>query len=108
MTSQSPWWRADIHQDRRPFLLARGAITRAVRRWFEDRGFTEEDFARYHPGGSLGRALLTRVSEIMRADAALPTVDESATAAIALKEGSKVEVGDRLTIGRWNVVVIAG
>ena len=36
------------------------------------------------------------------------TVDESATAAIALKEGSKVEVGDRLTIGRWNVVVIAG
>ena len=29
------------------------------------------------------------------------TVDESATAAIALKEGSKVEVGDRLTIGRW-------
>ena len=27
---------------------------------------------------------------------------------IALKEGSKVEVGDRLTIGRWNVVVIAG
>ena len=40
----------------------------------EDRGFTEEDFARYHPGGSLGRALLTRVSDIMRADAALPTV----------------------------------
>lgn len=37
------------------------------------------------------------------------TVDESATAAIGfLKEGSKVEVGDRLTIGRWNVVVIAG
>ena len=36
------------------------------------------------------------------------TVDESATAAIALKEGSKVEVGDRLTIGRWNVVVITG
>jgi len=36
------------------------------------------------------------------------TVDESATAAIALKEGSKVEVGDKLTIGRWNVVVIAG
>ena len=33
---------------------------------------------------------------------------KSATAAIALKEGSKVEVGDRLTIGRWNVVVIAG
>ena len=36
------------------------------------------------------------------------TVDESATAAIALKEGAKVAVGDKLTIGRWNVVVIAG
>ena len=45
MTSQSPWWRADIHQDRRPFLLARGAITRAARRWFEDRGFTEVEGA---------------------------------------------------------------
>lgn len=43
--SQSPWWRADIHQDRRPFLLARGAITRAVRRWFEDRDFTEVEGA---------------------------------------------------------------
>ena len=32
----------------------------------EARGFTEEDFARYHPGGSLGRALLTKVSDIMR------------------------------------------
>src|SRR5690606_10570076 len=35
----------------------------------EARGFTEEDFARFHPGGSLGRALLTRVSDIMRTDA---------------------------------------
>ena len=40
----------------------------------ESRGFTEEDFARFHPGGSLGRALLTRVSDIMRVDAELPTV----------------------------------
>ena len=51
----------------------------------EDRGFTEEDFARYHPGGSLGRALLTRVSDIMRADAALPTVPEAATVLAALQ-----------------------
>ena len=32
----------------------------------EARHFTREDFARSHPGGSLGRALLTRVSDIMR------------------------------------------
>lgn len=44
----------------------------------ESRGFTEEDFARFHPGGSLGRALLTRVSDIMRSDAELPTVSEDA------------------------------
>jgi arabinose-5-phosphate isomerase len=42
----------------------------------ESRGFTEKDFARYHPGGSLGRALLTLVSDIMRVDAELPTVSE--------------------------------
>lgn len=32
----------------------------------------------------------------------------NATAAIALKGGSKARVGDRPTIGRWNVFVIAG
>jgi len=40
----------------------------------EARGFTKEDFARYHPGGSLGRALLTRVADIMRTDDQFPTV----------------------------------
>ncbi len=44
----------------------------------ESRGFTEEDFAKFHPGGSLGRALLTRVADIMRKDVRLPTVDQSA------------------------------
>ena len=33
----------------------------------EARGFTEEDFARSHPGGSLGRRLLTRVKDVMHA-----------------------------------------
>ena len=32
------------------------------------RGFQPEDFARFHPGGSLGRKLLTRVSDVMRKD----------------------------------------
>lgn len=50
----------------------------------ESRGFTEEDFARFHPGGSLGRALLTRVSDIMRSDDALPTVAEDADVFAAL------------------------
>src|ERR1700710_1024213 len=37
----SPWWSPSRHADTRPFLTARGAITRAVRRWFEGQGFSE-------------------------------------------------------------------
>jgi len=59
----------------------------------EDRGFTEEDFARYHPGGSLGRALLTRVADIMRADAALPTVQNQATVLDALYAMNRARAG---------------
>lgn len=33
-----------------------------------ERGFKAEDFARFHPGGSLGRRLLTRVGDVMRRD----------------------------------------
>jgi arabinose-5-phosphate isomerase len=38
------------------------------------RGFREEDFARSHPGGSLGRKLLMHVSDLMRSGAAVPRV----------------------------------
>src|ERR1700720_4734642 len=37
----SPWWSAARHADRRPFLLARNAISKAVRAWFDEQGFTE-------------------------------------------------------------------
>jgi len=37
----APWWHPRRHADIRPFLTARAAITRALRRWFEARGFTE-------------------------------------------------------------------
>lgn len=59
----------------------------------EARGFGEEDFARYHPGGSLGRALLTRVSDIMRTDQALPTVPEAATVLEAIRAMREVRAG---------------
>ncbi|MEO8304473.1 MAG: KpsF/GutQ family sugar-phosphate isomerase [Betaproteobacteria bacterium] len=39
------------------------------------RGFCADDFARSHPGGSLGRRLLVRVSEVMHVDNTLPKVD---------------------------------
>jgi arabinose-5-phosphate isomerase len=38
------------------------------------RGFKEEDFARSHPGGALGRRLLTHVRDVMRKDGAIPAV----------------------------------
>jgi elongation factor P--(R)-beta-lysine ligase len=41
----SPWWDAAVHADRRPFLLARGRIKAAIRRWFEQQGFTEVETA---------------------------------------------------------------
>ena len=44
MTQNSPissWWSASRHADRRPFLTARAAITRAVRGLFEAQGFAE-------------------------------------------------------------------
>ena len=40
----------------------------------EARGFTEEDFARSHPGGALGRRLLLKVSDVMRQGDAIPKV----------------------------------
>jgi elongation factor P--(R)-beta-lysine ligase len=45
MQAASPFWRADIHQDRRPRLMARSAIVRAMRAWFEARGFVEVETA---------------------------------------------------------------
>jgi arabinose-5-phosphate isomerase len=38
------------------------------------RGFKEEDFAEFHPGGSLGRRLLTRVEDVMHSGEGLPLV----------------------------------
>jgi len=43
------------------------------------RGFHEQDFARSHPGGSLGRKLLMHVHDLMRAGAALPRVGPGAS-----------------------------
>jgi elongation factor P--(R)-beta-lysine ligase len=37
----SPWWSASRHRDRRPFLAARSAITKAIRAWFDEQGFVE-------------------------------------------------------------------
>jgi arabinose-5-phosphate isomerase len=64
----------------------------------ESRGFQKEDFARFHPGGSLGRSLLLKVDQIMRPATALaviaPTtpVVEAIQAMTAQRTGAAVVV----------------
>jgi arabinose-5-phosphate isomerase len=57
------------------------------------RGFTAEDFALSHPGGSLGRRLLLHVSDIMHKDERIPKVYENATVSQALLEMSEKGLG---------------
>ena len=39
----SPWWSPHRHADRKPFLMARAAITRKLRAWFDEQGFAEAE-----------------------------------------------------------------
>lgn len=57
------------------------------------RGFSVEDFARSHPGGSLGRRLLTHVSDVMRSGTEVPAVSHLATLADAVVEMSGKGMG---------------
>lgn len=57
------------------------------------KGFSAENFARSHPGGSLGRRLLTFVSDIMRSDTRIPMVHEDVMLSAALMEMSRKGVG---------------
>src|SRR6201994_2899316 len=62
----------------------------------ESRQFQHEDFARFHPGGSLGRKLLVRVKDLMRTDN-LPFIDDNA---------SFTEVLLRMSEGRLGMVIV--
>ncbi len=57
------------------------------------RGFGPDDFARTHPGGSLGRRLLTHVRDIMRVGDAVPRVPLDAPFAAALLEMTRKGLG---------------
>lgn len=75
----------------------------------EEKGFDANDFARFHPGGAIGRRLLTRVSDVMITDN-LPTLPETATMreavvqlaerrGIAIVTGKKGDVAGVITTG---------
>jgi arabinose-5-phosphate isomerase len=57
------------------------------------RGFSADDFARTHPGGSLGRRLLLHVEDIMRRDDALPRVGLDTPVAQGLLEMTRKGLG---------------
>ena len=57
------------------------------------RGFKEEDFARSHPGGALGRRLLTHVHDVMRSGERVPNVPVGASLLQALEEMTKKGMG---------------
>ena len=98
---------ADVHLDARvaqeacPLNLAPTASTTAALALgdalaialLDARGFGSEDFARSHPGGALGRRLLTHVSDVMRAGDEVPNVPDTALFSEALLEMSKKGMG---------------
>ena len=57
------------------------------------RGFRAEDFARSHPGGALGRKLLTHVSDVMRSGEAIPIVQPTAGFSELMREMSSKGLG---------------
>jgi len=59
----------------------------------EAKGFTSEDFARFHPGGTLGRRLLLHVQDIMHTGEQIPVVKENCLLDEALVEITKKRLG---------------
>jgi arabinose-5-phosphate isomerase len=59
----------------------------------EAKGFSEDDFALSHPGGSLGKRLLLRLDDIMHKDQQVPVVNQSASMQQALLEVSQKGLG---------------
>lgn len=98
---------ADIHldagvaQEACPLNLAPTASTTAALALgdalavalLDARGFSADDFARSHPGGTLGRRLLTHVADVMRRGADVPSVRDTASLREAVHEMSRGRLG---------------
>ena len=64
----------------------------------EERGFTREDFARFHPAGQLGRSLLLRVRDIMRSGEQAALVTDTTAVIEVLKELTARRAGAALVV----------
>ena len=77
-------------------LLALGDALAMV--LLEKRGFTKEDFGRYHPGGAIGRAVTMRASDIMRKDDHFAIVSGDAQVRDALYKMGKARCGSATVV----------
>jgi arabinose-5-phosphate isomerase len=92
---------AGVEQEACPHNLAPTASTTAALALgdalavalLDARGFSADDFARSHPGGTLGRRLLTHVADVMRSGADVPAVTEAASFKEAVLEISRGRMG---------------
>jgi arabinose-5-phosphate isomerase len=76
----------------------------------EEHGFTEKDFALFHPGGDLGRRLHLKVSDIMRTKAQIPQVKLSASFQTIVQQINAKKVGCTLVIekGQLKGIIVDG
>jgi arabinose-5-phosphate isomerase len=66
----------------------------------EKRGFKEQDFAQFHPGGTLGRRLLVKVRDVMHRGQELPQVQEMVLGSVAILEMSAKKLGMTTVVDR--------
>jgi arabinose-5-phosphate isomerase len=92
---------ASVTQEACPLNLAPTASTTAALAMgdalavacLDAKGFGAQDFARSHPGGALGRKLLTKVRDVMHAGDAVPCVDEHASLFDAIVQMTQKQMG---------------
>lgn len=69
------------------------------------RGFNEEDFAFFHPGGSLGKKLFIKVKDLMHAGDALPAVSPDVSMTAAVMEISSKRLGVTMVTDTDNMIL---
>jgi arabinose-5-phosphate isomerase len=100
--------RAGVDQEACPYNIAPTSSTTAMLALgdalalvvMEMKGFTKDDFARLHPGGSLGKKLTLRVGDIMRTGSRNPRVRENRTVADALVVMTRTRLGAASVVDR--------
>jgi len=71
----------------------------------EKRGFKEQDFAQFHPGGTLGRRLLVKVRDLMHRGQEVPQVMEMVLGSVAILEMSAKKLGMTTVVDRAGALV---